>query len=73
MDSVLLSGGGRVVRHVDSFVRSTRHRGRGERSDEPIDVCEWACSVICAFGQDGPVGRVYERVELRPGCGCTSG
>lgn len=35
----LLGGGGRVVRHVDSFVRSTRHRGLG-RPDEPNDQCE---------------------------------
>ncbi|QRW00608.1 C2H2 zinc finger [Ceratobasidium sp. AG-Ba] len=36
-NGLLLSPDGRIVRHVDSFVRSTRHRGRGERADEPID------------------------------------
>ncbi|KAG8679121.1 hypothetical protein FRC09_019242, partial [Ceratobasidium sp. 395] len=37
-NGLLLSPDGRVVRHVDSFVRSTRHRGRGEGADEPIDI-----------------------------------
>lgn len=44
-NGLLLSPDGRVVRHVDSFVRSTRHRGRGEQADEPIDICEW--STLC--------------------------
>ncbi|KAG9078502.1 hypothetical protein FRC06_008333 [Ceratobasidium sp. 370] len=39
-NGLLLSPDGRIVRHVDSFVRSTRHRGRGERADEPIDISD---------------------------------
>ncbi|KAG8718972.1 hypothetical protein FRC08_003953, partial [Ceratobasidium sp. 394] len=48
-NGLLLSPDGRVVRHVDSFVRSTRHRGRGERPDEPIDICEWLLLCLCVW------------------------